>query len=124
MATAEQIGIAETYRDAAAEHVTACGELYDLDRIVQANYLAGLAVECLLRGYRYMIDPEFSSRHDVDKLFKLAKFADVMPIRESEQAAAALGEVVALWSNDHRFLSRAALRRRWTRQRLYEGIKG
>jgi hypothetical protein len=123
MATAEQRARAEVYRDAAAEHVTAAGELYDLGRYVQSNYLAGLAVECMLRAYRIMIDPEFDSRHDIDRLYELAKFADVVPPGNAEATGLLLSVVVALWSNDHRFLSEAALRRRWTRRRLYEGIK-
>ena len=123
-ATAEQRIRAETYRDAATEHVTVARELYDSDRHVLANYVAGLAVECMLRGYRMMVDPEFDSRHDIDKLYKLARFADVVPSREVEEVTAALGEVIALWSNEHRFVSYAALRRRWTKRKLYQGIRG
>src|SRR5438876_11495942 len=124
MATAEQASRAETYRDAAAEHITVAGELYDSGRFLHANYLAGLSVECVLRAYRVMIDPEFDSRHEIDKLYKLAKFADVVPPRQAEEIGASLGDVLALWSNDHRFLSQGALRKRWTKHKLYEGIKG
>lgn len=124
MPTAEQRALAETYRDAGAEHVTVARELYDLGRFVLANYTAGLAVECVLRGYRVMIDPEFDSRHELDKLYEIARFADVVPARRVEEVTALLGDVVALWANDHRFLSEAALRKRWTKRRLYEGLKG
>ena len=124
MATAEQTNRAETYRDAATEHVTVARELYDSDRLVLANYVAGLAVECMLRAYRLKIDPEFDSRHDIDKLYKLARFADVIPSSEVEEVGAALGDVIALWSNENRFLSYAALRRRWTKRKLYKGIRG
>lgn len=113
-----------TYRDAASEHVTVARELYDAERFVQANYLAGLAVECMLRAYRVRIDPEFDSRHDVDRLYKLAKFADIIPFHQVEEVTALLDEVIDLWSNDHRYLSTAALRRRWTKRRLYERVKG
>ncbi len=124
MATEEQAARARTYRDAGAEHITVARELYDSGRFVLANYAAGLAVECVLRAYRVMIDPEFDSRHDLDKLYSLAKFADVVPSQRVEEVTAALGDVVNLWSNDHRFLTEVALRKRWTKRKLYEGIRG
>jgi len=124
MATPDQRTIAETYRDAGAEHVAAASKLYDEGRYVQANYLAGLAVECILRSYRVMLDPEFDSRHDISHLYKLARFADIVPPSQEETIGAALGQVFALWANDHRFLSEAALRRRWTKRKLYDGVKG
>lgn len=124
MPTAEQKAIAETYRDAAIQHATVARELYDLSRFAESNYIAGLAVECMLRGYRVMNDPEFDSRHDLGQLFRLARFGDVIPSNDVVRATAALEQVVALWSNDHRFLDDAALRKRWVRRRLYEGLKG
>jgi hypothetical protein len=124
MATGEQIFAAETYRDAAIEHLTVANDLYGLDRFVLANYVAGLGVECILRAYRHMLDPEFDSRHALGRLYNLAKFDDVVPAGKEEVVGAALGDVINLWSNDHRFLSEAALRKRWSKRKLYEGIKG
>jgi hypothetical protein len=124
MPTAEQRARAEVYRDAAAEHVTVARELYDGGRLVLANYVAGLATECILRAYRHMFDPEFDARHDMDRLYKLAKFADVAPPAKAERIGELLGVVVGLWSNDHRFLTEAALRRRWTKRQLYVGVQG
>jgi hypothetical protein len=114
MSKAEQRSRAEIYRDAASEHVTVARELYDAERHLHANYLAGLAVECILRAYRTMIDPDFDSRHDLNRLYKLAKYADIVPTRRAEEVGALLGDVISLWSNDHRFLSTESLRRRWT----------
>jgi hypothetical protein len=124
MASDEQKASAIVYRDVAVEHVTVASELYEAGRYVLANYVAGLAVECIFRAYRHMIDPEFDSRHDVEKLYRLARFADVVSESSMEEMSAALGDVVTLWSNDHRFLSEAGLRKRWTKSRLYKGIKG
>lgn len=124
MATANQIAIAVTYREAALEHIAGAFELYDSERYVLTNYIAGLAVECMLRSYRHMIDPEFDARHDVLKLFRLANFARIVPPRQVEEIGAALGDVTTLWSNDHRYLTEAALRKRWTKRKLYEGVKG
>lgn len=124
MATAQQKARAEVYRDAAVEHITVAQELYDLERFVLANYIAGPAAECMLRAYRHMIDAEFDSRHELGRLYRLVVFADVVPRNRVEQVTAALEQVISLWSNEHRFLSNEALRRRWARRRMYQGIKG
>jgi hypothetical protein len=124
MATAQQKAQAAVYRDAAVEHVTVARELYDADRLLLANYVSGLAVECILRAYRLRIDPAFDARHDVLELYKLAQFADVVPEKDTESISAALGDVIALWGNDHRFLTTAVLRKRWTQRQLYRGIHG
>src|SRR5579884_1577441 len=103
MATAEQKARAITYRDAAVEHIPVAEELYDRRRFVLASYVAGLAVECILRAYRLMIDPEFDSRHDLEKLYALARFIDIAPPEKVEQVTAALETVTELWSNEFRF---------------------
>jgi hypothetical protein len=124
MANAEQQARAIVYRDAAAEHVLAAAELYDDGRYVLAAYVAGLSVECILRGYRIMIDPEFDSRHELTRLYELAKFGDIVPSSHSEKITVLLGQVVQLWSNEYRFFSADALRKRWVRQKLFERVKG
>jgi hypothetical protein len=120
----QQRALAVIYRDAAGERIIAAGQLYEAGQYVEANYLAGLAVECILRAYRMMIDPEFDSRHDIAGLYKLAKFSNIVPPNDIEAVSAAIGDVSALWSNDHRFLSKIALRKRWVKQNLFRGIKG
>ncbi|MGA2439659.1 MAG: hypothetical protein ABSH08_01755 [Tepidisphaeraceae bacterium] len=120
MATHRQRAQAELYRDAAVERIGTAHKLYEIGRWVESNYLAGLAVECILRAYRWMIDPEFDSRHNIDRLYKLAKFADVVPNHDAEKIVAALGNVIAMWSNDHRFSTVAAIKNRWLRQQLHK----
>jgi hypothetical protein len=124
MALAEQVARAQVYRDAAGEHITVAQELYNAGRYVLANYLAGLSVECMLRAYRHMVDPNFDSRHDLDRLYSVARFADATPKRHIESITAALGTVMLLWSNDHRFLTLSALRKRWAERGLFKGIRG
>ena len=124
MANDQILALAETYRSAAAERMASAIELYEKRRFVEANYLAGLAVECVLRGYRVRMDPKFDARHDVDRLYKLARFGDIVPRHEVQQVGGAIGDVVALWSNDHRYLSEAALRKRWVKRGLFRGIRG
>jgi hypothetical protein len=124
MATDEQKERARVYRDAAGEHLIVAQALYRQGFLVMANYVAGLGAECILRAYRYMAEPEFDARHDLTRLYDLAKFADVVPEKRRRAINAAASTVAALWSNDHRFLTERALRKKWTRMRLYEGVKG
>lgn len=115
---------AEVYRTAADEHVTVAFELYQSGRYVLAHYVAGLSVECLLRAYRYRLDPAFDERHNLYLLAKAARFYDVVPQRETEKVSAALGAVIAQWQNNHRFRSESALRSFLVERKLYVGIKG
>jgi hypothetical protein len=124
MPTGEQRTRATTYRDAAVQHALVARELYDSGRLAESNYLAGLAVECMLRAYRVLIDPEFDARHDLEKLYKVARFAHIVPSGFTISISAAIGDVIVLWSNDHRFLDDVALRKRWSKRKLYQGIKG
>ncbi len=71
-----------------------------------------------------MIDPAFDSRHDIDRLYELAKFADIVPASRVEEVTASLDFIISVWSNDLRFLSEAALRKRWVKRKLYESVKG
>ncbi|MGD0769162.1 MAG: hypothetical protein ABSB42_13330 [Tepidisphaeraceae bacterium] len=119
MTGGERKAQAELYRDAATERAVCARELYDGGWYVDANYLAGVAVECMLRAYRVMIDPEFDSRHDIGKLCKMAKFTDVVPPTDNDKVNAALGEVVALWSNNHRYLPSYALKDQWIKRNLH-----
>jgi hypothetical protein len=99
MATDEQRARAVIYRNAAIEHVTVARELYANGRWVLANYVAGLAVECMLRAYRHMMDPSFDSRHDMERLSKLANFMDIVPAHDVGALIAAMGCVISYWSN-------------------------
>lgn len=118
MATGEQIARAENYRDAAAERITVALELYGTNRWVESVYLAGLAVECMLRAYRHLIDPRFDARHNLDKLYDLAKFADIVPRSDRDHLVAAMETVTALWANDYRYIPEAELKARWLAQGL------
>lgn len=76
---------ADSYKAAAHEHVNAARELYNRQRYALAHYVAGLAVECMLRAYRCRIDSVFDSRHDLHDLARKSGFLDIVP-GESDQA--------------------------------------
>ncbi len=101
---------AETYREAAREHIVAAQEMYLTGRYVLAHYLSGLAVECIFRAYLYRISPVFSGRHDLRILYNDAQFGAIVPPEDEEQVSIALLEVTRRWSNSHRYRSEAALR--------------
>ena len=100
----------EIYRAAAQEHVALALDMHAAGRYVMAHYLAGLAVECLLRAYPFRISPTFSGRHDLQTLYQEAHFDTIVPIEEAENVSIAMTEVVRRWSNSHRYRSERALR--------------
>ena len=117
---------AEAYRQAALEHVATGRELYDADppRYVLAHYVAGLAVECMLRAYRYRIDAEFDERHDIRTLYKAARFDEIVPPALQEQIGTARSIIESQWQNNHRFCSEEYLRSFFKRLALDRGIRG
>ena len=115
---------AETHLAVAQEHADLARKLYSGGDYAPVHYLAGLAVECLLRAYRVRFDPRFDCRHVLADLVKAAKFYDAVSPARQEQTSAALSEVTRLWRNDHRFRSRDSLRK-WVKQQLMsDRIKG
>lgn len=56
---------AESYLEAAMAHVEATRTLLENHQFPLSNYLAGLAVECLLRAYSHRLDDTFDARHDL-----------------------------------------------------------
>jgi len=114
----------EVYRTAAEEHLTASHELYKSGRYVLAHYVAGLAVECMLRAYRRRPESTFYERHDLWELARHARFLDVVPAKSTASITAALGEVVTRWQNQHRFRSEHSLRSYLLDRKLHLRIKG
>jgi HEPN domain-containing protein len=101
---------ADVYRRAALERITTAERLLDDGDYVMFYYVAGLAVECMFRAYRYLIDKAFDARHDLRELADASHFLDYLSEAEQEQARAALADVLARWSNSHRYRSYASLR--------------
>lgn len=101
-----------------ARQIQTSGESYAL-----GMYCAGLAVECMLRAFRWSKDASFEGRHDLKDLLKASnllrldeehmrrqKVPDDAIAEYSMRLRAAMNEVVALWHNNLRFASEAALR--------------
>ena len=114
----------EIYKQAAAEHVATAATLYEAEQYVLSSYVSGLAVECILRAYRVLHDPEFFARHDLWELSRVSKWRDHVASRDLPVASAALEIVYRRWSNSHRYQCLASYRRFLQRLGLHAGIKG
>jgi hypothetical protein len=102
-----------------------------------AMYCGGLAIECILRAFRWQKDASFEGRHDLEELFRASALLQAneerarkkhIPLEEIEHSVAevldAKNKVVALWQNNLRFASEASLRAHLKRLGRLRGIRG
>jgi hypothetical protein len=111
---------ADTYREAAGELVSLALDLHEQEQYGPAHYIAGVAVECMLRAYRAKIDPHFVSRHVIESLASESKFYDCVRGGNVEEVSAAITTVKLRWSNDHRYRP-ARMIEQWLRERGLDG---
>ncbi|MAT67942.1 MAG: hypothetical protein CMJ58_00280 [Planctomycetaceae bacterium] len=111
--------------------------MQDGDAYALAMYCGGLAVECLLRAFRWQEDQFFDGRHDLSDLLSASKILgindDYMRRRgktdeEIREAAmefrSAMNEIVVLWHNNLRFASEKSLKAHLVRIHRVQGVKG
>ncbi len=129
---------AEQYYRASLERMTQARRIYqDGDAFSLAMYCGGLAVESLLRAFRWTEDTSFEGRHDLADLMKasgLLRIDDEHMRRKgsSEDAIrnsgvklrSAMNEVISLWHNNLRFASEASLRAFLNNIGRLRGVKG
>jgi hypothetical protein len=78
-----------------------------------AMYVAGVAVECMLRAFKLRRDPAFDEKHDLRRLFRASGMVQVelanliarglsedQATRYFRELQAALNEIYNLWGND------------------------
>jgi hypothetical protein len=127
----------EHYYRTANERMIVATMLFDRQRYGLSMYVAGLAVECLLRAFRVRKDPVFDSRHDLKLLFRESGIlrlhaerleARGLPLEKINDAvaefAAAHDIVVRLWRNDYRFAAQSHIRGWLNEIGAYHGIRG
>jgi HEPN domain-containing protein len=120
----------ERMRQARAIHDTGHG--YAL-----AMYSSALAVECMLRAFRWKQDKSFEGRHDLMELLRASDFyrideddSRIKRLSEEKRQQAslllrvAMNEVVTLWHNNLRYASEASLRASLKRGGRLRGVKG
>jgi hypothetical protein len=100
---------AEEYRLAAHERYRAAVNAGLAGDNVAAHYLAGVAVECMLRAYRCRLSRRFSSRHQLYDLATESRFLDLIPRRKLELRGV-FDEINLRWRNDHRYYPAKKLR--------------
>jgi hypothetical protein len=124
--------VASLERMRQAHFIYAQGEAYAL-----AIYCGGLAVECMLRAFRWKVDKNFEGRHDLKELLKASavlgvdeermrrRDIDDERIRKSSmEFKAAMNEIVVLWHNSLRFASETRLKAHLRKTNKLQGIKG
>src|SRR5205823_4031714 len=99
-------------------------DLYDRRHYVMAHYVAGLAVECLLRAYRFRRNPEFDSRHDLLVLCDESGFQEAVGHRKQFRVRSIIQGIAYQWNNAHRFRSDEQFRRYLKQLRVDRGIRG
>lgn len=128
----------EHYYRASLERMRQAQELYRTEASYALTmYVAGVAVECMLRAYRLKKTTEFESRHDVVLLFKECGLLSLDPdklrrkgLSEEETRVNlrtmehAIRVVFALWHNNYRYASEARLLAHLKRLKLYRGVRG
>ena len=91
------------YRRASHERLQGAADAQLSGQYVNAHYLAGLSVECMLRAYRWATDPSWYGRHDLRELLKASKVYVYLPASIHEILGQSFNEVVRRWSNNHRY---------------------
>lgn len=96
---------AETYRNAAKEHLLRAQGCFDEKDYFLSHYLFGLAVECHLRAYRKLTSDEFSSRHDLSDLAEESGFFDIVPDNRAKDFSEKFSTLNLRWRSNHRYYS-------------------
>ncbi len=100
-------------------------------------YCGGLAVECLLRAFRWKDDKNFEGRHDLNFLLRASGILRVNDeymrrrgendsdiLEASLEFREAMNAIVILWHNNLRFASEASLKAHLTQIKKVQGLKG
>jgi hypothetical protein len=129
---------ADQYYRASLERMKQARELYRGGAAYAlAMYCGGLAVESLLRAFRWSDDTSFEGRHDLSDLLRASRLlrtddeymrrkgASEEAIQRSGRALrAAMNEVIILWHNNLRFASEASLKAFLNKLGRLRGAKG
>ncbi len=126
------------YYQASLERLRQAKLLYAKDdAYALAMYCGGLAVECLLRAFRWKKDKHFEGRHDLKKLLKDSGIVrvgedhmrnlgrDEEDVRKSSvEFRGAMNQIEVLWRNNLRFASEAGLKAHLIRIKKVQWTKG
>lgn len=129
---------AEQYFRVSVERMGQARKIHsDGNAFALSMYCGGLAVESLLRAFRWTEDTSFEGRHDLSDLLKasrLLKFDDDYMRRRgaSEEAIrqsglklrGAMNQILVLWHNNLRYASEASAMAFLKQAGRFQGVKG
>ncbi len=129
---------AEQYYRASLERMNQARMLYrDGTAFSLTMYCGGLAVESLLRAFRWTEDTGFEGRHDLLDLLKASRLLQIddeymrrrgasedVIYRSGEKLRGAMNEVIVLWHNNLRFASESSLKAFLNKIGRLQGIRG
>lgn len=115
---------AETYHDAAMEHIAHAQWLFEEQRYCQAHWFAGLAVECILRAVLRHKTATFGSRHELSALATESGILERISPDVQESFGANLNLLNLRWHSNQRFFPESALWRYLSNIRADFGRKG
>lgn len=102
---------AQSYREAALEHLSQAQFLHsDARRYSLTHYIAGVAIECMLRAHGLRADDEFTGRHDLIQLALRANFFDLGRGAKRPEYIAEVTEANLRWRSNHRYFTQGQLR--------------
>ncbi len=117
--------LAKDYKIASMERINTARKLYAQKEYVLAIYIAGVAVECLLKAYLRRKTPHFKSKHDLPNLLKESGLMDFIRPTDHKELSACFGEVWSRWKNNYRYASSERLTSEYKRLKLYnKKVKG
>ena len=112
------------YFTAAKERLDEANLLFEKTRYALALYVAGVAVESLLRAYAFRLESQLDAAHNLKLLLDVSNLQSLATPTESQQVFTAIDELYRRWRNDLRYTSNDRLRRRLKKDKLDRGIRG
>ncbi len=91
------------YRRASHEKFGAASDAFLSGHYAVSHYLAGVSVECMLRAFRWAIDPRFDAKHDLKELTKKSGVLIRLPAAKQAGVRDALNAMAVRWSVSHRY---------------------
>ena len=100
---------AETYRNAAMEHLARAEALHAGRQYYLSHYFSGLAVECMLRAHLRRQE-KFDADHNLAELAEKANFYDFVSSSSRESYGAKFYEMNRRWRSNHRYFNEQNVR--------------
>lgn len=91
----------ESFLAAAQDRAADAQSLFDAGRHASAIWIAGIAIEAMLRGYHRRSTDQLDTGHNLKQLFRASGFGERVPAPRAPDVAAAMSLLFASWR--HRF---------------------